>query len=71
MCRSRYSFFGLNSKYIESVYEEFFILKYYGGWSFIESYNLPVKIRRWFLQRLIREKRQEAEANDNKNSMQN
>ena len=27
-------------------------MKYYGGWSFIEAYNLPIKIRRWFLQRL-------------------
>jgi len=27
-------------------------MKYHGGWSFIEAYNLPIKIRRWFLQRL-------------------
>ncbi len=29
-----------------------FMLKYHGGWSFIETYNLPVQIRRWFLNRL-------------------
>jgi len=28
------------------------LLKYHGGWSFIEAYNLPVKLRRWFLNRL-------------------
>jgi hypothetical protein len=46
------TFFGLSDKYIESVYEQFFVLKYHGGWSFIEAYNLPVKIRTWFLLRL-------------------
>lgn len=49
------SFFGLNNSYIESVYEELFLLKHYGGWSFFESYNLPIKIRRWFLKRLEKE----------------
>ena len=49
------SFFGLNDAYIESVYEELFLLKHYGGWSFFESYNLPIKIRRWFLKRLEKE----------------
>tara|TARA_Y100001973_G_C5155336_1_gene310389 strand:+ start:157 stop:318 length:162 start_codon:yes stop_codon:yes gene_type:complete len=34
------------------VYEEIFILKYYGSWSFIESYNLPLTLRRWFVRRL-------------------
>jgi hypothetical protein len=49
------SFFGLSDAYIESVYEELFLLKHYGGWSFFESYNLPIKIRRWFLKRLEKE----------------
>jgi len=30
-------------------------MKYHGGWSFIESYNLPVQIRRWFLSRLAKQ----------------
>lgn len=54
-------FFGLNDKYIESVYEEMFLMKYHGGWSFIETYSLPVKIRRWFLGRLVKELEKEAE----------
>tara|TARA_R100000406_G_scaffold87500_1_gene72222 strand:- start:5 stop:154 length:150 start_codon:yes stop_codon:yes gene_type:complete len=37
---------------MESVYEHFFYLKYYGKWSFIEAYNLPVGLRNWFVQRL-------------------
>ena len=50
--RLRRTFFGLNSKYMENVYEQFFFLKYYGGWSFIEAYNLPVGLRFWFVKRL-------------------
>ena len=51
-CRLRRTFFGLSDKYIEQVYEQFFLLKFHGGWSFIEAYNLPVKIRNWFVKRL-------------------
>jgi len=37
---------------MENVYEQFFTLKYHGGWSFIEAYNLPVGLRLWFLNKL-------------------
>ena len=56
------SFFGLTSEYMENVYNEFFLLKYHGGWSFIEAYNLPVSLRSWFLQRLQRQFDDEAES---------
>lgn len=59
--RSLLNFFGLNDEYIQAVYEEFFVLKYHGGWSFIEAYNLPIVIRRWFLERLVKEIKTEAE----------
>ncbi len=52
MCRSRLSFFGLADDHMRYVYEEIFILKYYGSWSFIETYNLPLTLRRWFVRRL-------------------
>ncbi len=48
-------FFGLNEKYMETVYDQFFSLKYYGGWSFFEAYSLPVGLRLWFLERLSKE----------------
>ena len=51
-CRLPRTFFGLNSKYMESVYEQFFILKHHGGWSLTEAYSLPVGLRVWFLKRL-------------------
>ena len=52
MSRLPQTFFGLSDDYMKAVYEEFFILKYHGGWSFFEAYNLPIGLRRWFLQRL-------------------
>ena len=48
-------FFGLNEEYKKSIYEEFFLLKQYGNWTFVEVYNLPVLIRKWFLKRLTEE----------------
>ena len=37
---------------MESVYEQFFVLKYHCGWGFLEAYNLPVGLRLWFLEKL-------------------
>ena len=45
-------FFGLSNDYMEQVYEQFFLLKHHGGWSFIEAYNLPIGLRHWFVKRL-------------------
>jgi|TARA_R100000008_G_C3552913_1_gene151495 hypothetical protein len=55
------SFFGLNDDYAKNVYETFFLLKYHGGWSFTEAYNLPVVIRNWFLNRLVKQFQDEKE----------
>ncbi len=49
------TFFGLSSDYMKQVYEQFFLLKYYGGWSFVEAYNLPVGLRTWFVKRLTKQ----------------
>ena len=59
---SRQTSFGLSDKYIQNVYEQFFYLKYFGGWSFIEAYNLPVKLRIWFVERLQKQLEKEEEA---------
>tara|TARA_Y100000034_G_C6792337_1_gene354850 strand:+ start:17 stop:244 length:228 start_codon:yes stop_codon:yes gene_type:complete len=61
MFRLRRTFFGLGDKYIESVYEQFFYMKYYGGWSFTEAYNLPVKVRDWFVNKLTEQLKMEHE----------
>ena len=47
---------------MENVYEQFFFLKYSGGWSFSEAYNLPVGLRKWFVERLIKQLEDESKA---------
>ena len=47
---------------MENVYEQFFFLKYSGGWSFSEAYNLPVGLRKWFVERLLKQLEAEKEA---------
>jgi hypothetical protein len=47
---------------MENVYEQFFSLKYYGGWSFFEAYSLPVGLRMWFLEKLKEQIEKENEA---------
>jgi len=61
-CRSPRDFFGLSNEYMENVYEQFFFLKYHGGWSFIEAYNLPVGLRKWFVHKLLEQIKKESEA---------
>ena len=58
------TFFGLTEEYSEKVYESFFILKHYGGWSLFELYNLPVGLRKWWLDRTIKEYEKEKEEMD-------
>jgi len=52
---------------MQNVYEQFFFLKYSGGWSFSEAYNLPVGLRKWFVERLIKQLEDENEAIQNAN----
>ena len=47
---------------MEGVYEHFFFLKYYGGWSFTEAYNLPIGLREWFVERLVKQLESEKSA---------
>jgi len=61
-CRSPRTFFGLTDEYMENIYEQFFFLKYSGGWSFLEAYNLPIGLRKWFVERLIKQLEAEKEA---------
>jgi hypothetical protein len=44
---------------MEGVYEHFFYMKYYSGWSFIEFYNLPIGLRNWFVKRLSDQREKE------------
>ena len=46
------TFFGLTDKYSAALYEQIFIMKHFGGWSFTEVYNLPIGLRNWFCERM-------------------
>ena len=37
---------------MEMVHEHMFYLIMHGNWNYYDIYNLPVKIRAWFVQRL-------------------
>jgi hypothetical protein len=37
-------------------------LKYYGGFSLFESYNLPVALRGWFVKKLVDQLKEESDA---------
>ena len=61
------TFFGLNSEYSENVYEQIFLLQYHANWTFTEAYNLPIKLREWFVKRVIKQKDDENAAVENMN----
>ena len=63
-CRLRRPSFGLSDEYTKNLYEEFFILKFHGGWSFTEAYNLPIGLREWFVKRLVKHFEDEKEEYD-------
>ena len=42
-------------------------MKYHGGWSFFEAYNLPIQIRVWFVQRLAEQIEKENEEQEKAN----
>jgi len=56
---------------MENIYEQFFFLKYSGGWSFSEAYNLPIGLRKWFVERLIKQLEMEKEAIEDASSGNN
>jgi hypothetical protein len=53
---------------MENVYEQFFFLKHFGGWSFVEAYNLPIGLRDWFVNKLMDHLEMEQKARENSSS---
>jgi len=49
---------------MESVYEQVFQMMHHGKWSFTELYNLPVGLRYWFFNRLVKQFEEEKKAHD-------
>lgn len=50
------TFFGLQPQDKEAlILEPAFLLMYYGGFLYRETYNLPVSYKRWFIDRVVKE----------------
>ena len=56
------AYFGLSDRYVESSYEIMFLMKYHGGFSITEYYNLPIGLRDWFVKKLRDQKELEKDA---------
>jgi len=39
-------------------------MKHFGGWSFIEMYNLPIGLRNWFCERMRKQYEEEKKEMD-------
>ena len=51
-----FHFFGLQPSDKEQlILEPAFLLTYYNGFSWTETYNLPVVYKRWFIERTVKE----------------
>lgn len=49
-------FFGLQpSDKFDLILEPAFLLMYYGGFLYQETYNIPVTYKRWFVERIVKE----------------
>jgi len=59
------NFFGQSEKYMKSVYDQLFDLKYYGGFSIFESCNLPCGLRNYYSEKLRQRLEDEAREIEN------
>ena len=50
---------------MQKIYEHFFLLMYHSNWDFQQAYALPVGLRKWFVERLVRQKEEEKEIIEN------
>ena len=54
MCPLGLTFFGLTSDYFSSVYEQIFLMVLKSNFSFTEAYSLPINLRNWFFDKLVK-----------------
>jgi hypothetical protein len=56
-------FFGLTDNYRPLLWDEIFYLIYYMGFSFQDANSLPIRQRKWFIERFVKEIKQSQENN--------
>jgi hypothetical protein len=66
--QSGLTFFGLTPAYKKILLEEIFLLCYHGngGWTHDEVYNLPVRYRHYYIQKISETAQKQQEEMDNK-----
>lgn len=62
------TFFGQNSNiinikpdFVNTSYEQIFLMTYHMNWNFFDAYSLPIKLRNWFFEKWIDRKNSENE----------
>jgi len=53
---------------MRSLHEQFFYMKYYGGWSLYELYMLPIGLRNWYMKKLADHKEEENQKTEEANN---
>ena len=62
------SFFGLPPNYRKSLHEDIFSLLYYGnGFTHTDIYEMPIYLRRFYINELVKTKKQEYKAQEEAN----
>jgi len=44
----------LSSEYFKSVYEQIFLMVFKSNFNFTEVYSLPINLRNWFFDKLLK-----------------
>lgn len=67
-----YHFFGLPKDYRKVLHEDIFTLIYHGnGFTHTDVYNMPVYLRRFYIETLIKEKKRESDEIKKQENLQN
>lgn len=56
-----YKFIKLEPSFVNSSYEQIFLMNYYMGWNFFDAYSLPIRLRNWIFDKWIERKKADNE----------
>lgn len=53
----KFNILNLDASFVNSSYEQIFLMTYAMGWTFFDAYSLPIKLRNWFFEKWINQKK--------------
>lgn len=56
-----FNFIKLSAEFVNTSYEQLFLMAYHMNWNFFDAYCLPIKLRNWFFEKWIQRKNSENE----------